>query len=47
MMRVTVLCEESKAVTIAFRERGFEAYSCELKPCSGDHPEWHELEGNR
>lgn len=25
----------------AFRERGFEAYSCDILPCSGGHPEWH------
>ena len=34
-------CEESQACTIEFRERGFEAYSCDLLPCSGGHPEWH------
>jgi hypothetical protein len=33
--------EESQACTIAFRELGHEAYSCDLKPCSGGHPEWH------
>jgi hypothetical protein len=41
MMKVLVGCEESQAVTIAFREAGHEAYSCDLKPCSGGHPEWH------
>lgn len=40
-MRVLVACEESQAVTIAFRERGHEAYSCDIQPCSGGHPEWH------
>jgi site-specific DNA-cytosine methylase len=40
-MRVLVACEESQAVCIAFRERGHEAYSCDLLPCSGGHPEWH------
>lgn len=40
-MRVLVACEESQAVTIAFRERGHEAYSCDILPCSGGHPEWH------
>ena len=35
-MRVLVACEESKAVCIAFRERGHEAYSCDIQPCSGD-----------
>jgi hypothetical protein len=28
-------------VTIAFRRRGHEAYSSDLQPCSGGHPEWH------
>lgn len=40
-MKILVACEESQAVTIAFRERGHEAYSCDLKACSGGHPEWH------
>ena len=40
-MRALVACEESQAVTIAFRERGHEAYSCDILPCSGGHPEWH------
>lgn len=38
---ILVGCEESQAVTIAFRERGFQAFSCDLLPCSGGHPEWH------
>jgi hypothetical protein len=40
-MRVLVACEESQAVTIEFRKLGHEAYSCDLLPCSGGHPEWH------
>lgn len=40
-MRVLVACEESQAVCTAFRAKGHEAYSCDLKPCSGGHPEWH------
>lgn len=40
-MRVLVACEESQAVCIAFREKGHEAYSCDILPCSGGHPEWH------
>lgn len=40
-MKVLVACEESQAVCIAFRERGHEAYSCDILPCSGGHPEWH------
>lgn len=40
-MAVLVACEESQAVTIAFRNLGIEAYSCDILPCSGGHPEWH------
>lgn len=40
-MRVLVACEESQAVCMAFRERGHEAYSCDIQECSGGHPEWH------
>jgi site-specific DNA-cytosine methylase len=40
-MRVLVACEESQAVTARLRERGHEAYSCDILPCSGGHPEWH------
>jgi len=40
-LRVLVACEESQVVTIAFRELGHEAYSCDLEPCSGGFPEWH------
>lgn len=40
-MRVLVACEESQAVCKAFRELGHEAYSCDIQPCSGGHPEWH------
>lgn len=38
---VLVACEESQAVTIALRNEGIEAYSCDIVPCSGIHPEWH------
>lgn len=40
-MRILIGCEESQAVTIAFRKLGHEAFSCDLEPCSGGHPEWH------
>jgi len=40
-MKVLVACEESQEVCKAFREKGHEAYSCDIQPCSGDHPEWH------
>ena len=42
-MKVLVACEESQEVCKAFRERGHEAYSCDLQECSGGHPEWHIL----
>jgi len=40
-MKILVGCEESQAVTIELRKLGHEAYSCDLLPCSGGHPEWH------
>ena len=40
-MKVLVACEESQRVCMAFRERGHEAYSCDIVDCSGGHPEWH------
>ena len=40
-MNVLVACEESQRVCIAFRERGHNAFSCDIEPCSGGHPEWH------
>ena len=44
-IRILVGCEESQVVTKAFRNRGYEAYSCDILPSSGDHPEWH-IQGN-
>jgi hypothetical protein len=40
-MKVLVACEESQAVCKEFRKLGHEAYSCDILPCSGGHPEWH------
>lgn len=40
-MVVLVACEESQTVCLSFRELGHEAYSCDILPCSGGHPEWH------
>lgn len=40
-MKVLVACEESQEVCKAFRALGHEAYSCDIEPCSGGHPEWH------
>ena len=40
-MKVLVACEESQRVCTAFREKGHDAYSCDIIECSGGHPEWH------
>ena len=40
-MKILAACEESQAVTIELRKLGHEAYSCDIEPCSGGHPEWH------
>lgn len=40
-INILVGCEESQAVCIAFRELGFNAFSCDTQECSGGHPEWH------
>jgi hypothetical protein len=39
--RVLIACEESQVTTKEFRNLGYEAFSCDLLPCSGGHPEWH------
>ncbi len=41
MKKVLVACEESQTVTIRLRTLGIEAWSCDIEPCSGNHPEWH------
>lgn len=45
MMNVLIACEESQRVTVAFREKGHNAFSCDILSCSGNHPEWH-IKGN-
>lgn len=40
-MKILIACEESQEVCKAFRELGHEAFSCDIIPCSGGHPEWH------
>lgn len=40
-INVLIACEESQVETIAFRKRGFSAFSCDMQECSGGHPEWH------
>lgn len=41
MLKVLVVCEESQTVCKAFRDLGHLAFSCDIQPCSGGHPEWH------
>lgn len=40
-MNILVACEESQVVCKAFREKGHNAFSCDIIDCSGGHPEWH------
>lgn len=40
-IKILIGCEESQTIANAFRKLGFEAYSCDLLPCSGGHPEYH------
>jgi|SRR3990167_249344 len=40
-MKILIACEESQIVCKAFRAKGYEAYSCDILPPSGGHPEWH------
>lgn len=40
-MRVLIACEESQRVCIEMRKLGHEAYSCDILPTTGGHPEWH------
>lgn len=40
-MKILLACEESQALTNRLRKLGHEAFSCDILPCSGGHPEWH------
>ncbi len=40
-MKILVACEESQMVCKAFRQLGYEAFSCDIQDCSGDQPEFH------
>ncbi len=42
-MNVLIACEESQRVCCAFRNKGHDAFSCDLQTPSGGHPEWHIL----
>ena len=41
MANILIACEESQAICMAFRKRGYNAFSCDILKCSGGHPEWH------
>ena len=43
-MKILIACEFSQIVCKTFREKGHEAYSCDIEPTEGN-PEWH-LQGN-
>ncbi len=38
---ILIACEESQEVCKAFRNLGYEAFSCDVLPCSGGRPDWH------
>lgn len=40
-MKALMAFERTQAVCLEFRALGHEAYSCDVQPCGGDHPEWH------
>src|ERR1700747_587415 len=39
-MKILIGCEESQTICKAFRDAGFEAYSCDLQATRGN-PDWH------
>ena len=41
--RVLIACERSQVVCSAFRAYGIDAFSCDILPAYGQHPEWHIL----
>ena len=40
-INILIACEESQAICKEFRKLGYNAFSCDLKPCSGGYPKWH------
>lgn len=40
-MKILIACEESQIVCKAFREKGHEAYSCDIIEGSGEFPQYH------
>lgn len=41
VLNILFACEESQACCIEARKLGHNAFSCDILPCSGGHPEWH------
>tara|TARA_R100000935_G_scaffold29558_1_gene49909 strand:- start:15528 stop:16178 length:651 start_codon:yes stop_codon:yes gene_type:complete len=41
MKKILIACEESQTIAKKFREKGYEAYSCDLENCSGGKPQYH------
>lgn len=39
--RILIGCESSQAVCAEFRKLHAHAFSCDIEPCRGGHPEWH------
>jgi site-specific DNA-cytosine methylase len=39
--KILIACEESQVVTTEFRNLGYEAWSCDILPTSGNRPDWH------
>lgn len=40
-MKVLIACEQSQTIANAYRSRNIDAYSCDILPCYGGHPEYH------
>ena len=40
-MNILIACEESQRICLAYRAKGQNAFSCDIEPCSGGHPEYH------
>lgn len=42
-MKVLIACEESQKTCLAFRNKGHDAFSCDILKCSGGFPKYHIL----
>lgn len=40
-MNILIGCENSQIVSNAFRNKGHDAYSCDLNQCNGNNPKYH------